>query len=78
MSLTFDETRRAAAPHPTVAVYLLESIELLCQSLEGVGLERRTPPLRKQAALVVAGCASADLLPSDLDIVQRAYDKRFR
>jgi uncharacterized membrane protein len=77
IGLCFDEVRRAAAAHPTVCVYLLESLELLHDSLAEAGLDDRLPPLRRQARLIVEGAEGADLLPEDLELVRSAYDKRF-
>ncbi len=77
VSVAFDETRRAAANQPAVCVYLLEALALLDESLRSAGLGYRSAPLRRQARLIIAGSAAAGLLPSDLEIVDRAYAKRF-
>lgn len=77
VGLAYDEIRRAAAPLPTVCVYLLESISLLAESLRSTGLDDRVPPLRRQADLVLAGAESAELLPADLELVRVAHRKRF-
>lgn len=78
VDLTFDEVRRAAAPHPTVCVYLLEAIETLHESLHVAGLTDRLQPLEHQAALVVEGCEATDQTLHDMQIVRDAYNKRFR
>jgi uncharacterized membrane protein len=75
--LAFDETRRAAAPHPTVAIYLLEALRLLDESLFAAGLLDRRRALCEQADLVLAGAERADLLPDDLGSVAAAHAKRF-
>ncbi len=75
--LAFDETRRAAAAQPTVCVYLLEALELLGESLSHAGLGPRAAVLTEQARLIVAGCEAADPLTADLELVRRAYAKRF-
>ncbi len=76
--LTFDEVRRAARSQPLVCVYLLESLELLHESLSHAGLTDRLPVLKEQADLVVAGCAaSTELLGSDVAVVEEAYRRRF-
>jgi hypothetical protein len=58
-------------------VYLLESIELLHESLAAAGLSDRLPLLERQARLVVDSCEAADVLGADLDLVRVAYAKRF-
>lgn len=75
--LAFEETRRAAATHPSVCVYLLEALELVAEPLLGTELAERAEPLLDQARLVVIGCRAAELIPADLDEVERAYEKRF-
>ena len=77
VALAFDETRRAAAAQPTVCVYLLEALHLLKESLDARHFDDRTQLLAGQARLIVAGCEAANLLPADLELVQRAYAKRF-
>ena len=77
VNLTFDEVRRAAASQPTVCVYLLEAIALLCGVLVGVGLEDRDRALVAQAELIVAGCRTSDLLPADRLRVEEAFADRF-
>ncbi len=77
VNLAFDETRRAAANQPTVCLYLSEALDLLDESLRSSGLESRTAPLQQQARLIIAGCMAAGLLPSDLEMVRRAYATRF-
>ncbi len=74
--LSFDEVRQAAASLPSVCVYLLESLELLIDAIPP-GLDRRREPLLRQARLVVAGAASADLVQADRETVEQAYEKRF-
>lgn len=76
VGLAFDEIRRAAAELPAVAIYLLEALHLVEQSLP----ERHrslAPVLHRQAELVVAGAARAQLLPSDLADVRRVHAERF-
>lgn len=75
--LAFDETRRAAVAHPTVAIYLLEALGLLQESLTSEGLAERCRPLVEQAALILAGSERADLLPADLQQVESIYAARF-
>ncbi len=75
--LAFSEVRRAAAAQPAVCVYLLEIIELLCDSLDASGLGDRRGPLEEEARLVVEGCAAADVLDHDKAMVRDAHAKRF-
>ncbi|MGI8792259.1 MAG: DUF2254 domain-containing protein [Acidimicrobiales bacterium] len=77
IALAFNETRRAAAAHPTVCVYLLEALHLLKESLHDRGLDDRIEILAGQARLIVEGCEAANSLPADLDLVRRAFAKRF-
>jgi len=74
--LAFDEVRRAAAPMPSVCIYLLEALELLTE-VAREGPPDRRDALRRQAELVVAGCVAADNLPADLGDVQRGFQTRF-
>lgn len=77
IALAFDETRRAAAAQPTVCVYLLEALHLLKESLSARRLDDRIQILADQAHFIVAGCEAADLLPADIELVRRAFAKRF-
>jgi len=74
--LAFDEVRQAAAPMPTVCIYLLEALELLIE-VAADGPPGRRDALRLQAELVVAGCAAANNLPADLRDVEHAFHERF-
>jgi uncharacterized membrane protein len=78
IALAYDEIRLAAAPMPTVAIYLLESIALLESSLEPAGRAGTSDLLRRQAALVMEAVAREDLVPHDLGRVQRVYEHHFR
>lgn len=77
VDLAFDEVRRAAAPHPTVCVYLLESLCDVYEAVAAAGFEDRLEPLIHQAQLVVEGADAADVLAADRDLVRVTYDKRF-
>jgi uncharacterized membrane protein len=74
--LAFDEVRQAAAPMPTVCIYLLQALELLTEAAND-GPPAIRQALRRQAELVVAGCAAADNLPADLGDVEHTYQTRF-
>jgi len=61
-----------------VCVYLLESLELLHESLSHAGLTDRLAILEQEAQLVLAGCAaSTELLRHDAAVVEEAYRMRF-
>lgn len=75
--LTFDEVRQAAAPHPSVCIYLLEALRLLQESAEAAWSGQVPAGIAEQARLVVQGCEAAGLLPADVDSVRRAYRARF-
>ena len=77
LRLAFDEVRRAAAPHPTVCIYLLEALRLLRESADASGRRGISTGIAEQAELVVLGCEAQGLLPADVDEVRRAYRARF-
>lgn len=78
VDLAYDEVRRAAAPHPTVCIYLLESLRQVQHSLR---LDDRTAGgerILHQARLVVLGCeSSAEVVEPDRRLVAEAYEARF-
>lgn len=71
------ELRRAAAPHPTVSVYLLEALHLVRTALECEGLGDRAPALEQEARLVVLGSDAVVALPHDRSLVRDAFAQRF-
>ncbi|WCO67222.1 DUF2254 domain-containing protein [Iamia majanohamensis] len=77
VDLALDELRVAARALPTVCVYLLEAIHLLCLSQQVVDRPAVREPLLRQARLVRDGAAAADLLPEDRERVRAAYASRF-
>ena len=77
VDLAFDELRVAARTQPTVCVYLLEAMNLLCRSQQVATRAEVLKPLRRQARLVRDGAATADLLPEDRERVRAAYASRF-
>lgn len=74
--LAFDEVRQSAAGMPAVCIYLLESLELLTETINDSGTGW-AESLRHQAELVVAGCAAAGNLPADVRDVEQAFQMRF-
>jgi uncharacterized membrane protein len=77
VELAFDEVRRAGADQPAVAIYLLEAFRHVREALDDAGLPERFEPLARQARLVLAGAARADLLPDDLDTIRAIYRRNF-
>jgi uncharacterized membrane protein len=77
VAIAFDETRRAAAAHPTVCSYLLASIHTLIDVLLAAGLGHRIAELRRQAQLVAQGCGRRELLSDDVDDVWTTYRTMF-
>jgi uncharacterized membrane protein len=75
--LAFDELRRAAGDRPTVCVYLLEALGLLCRSTDPGPPDGALQAMREQASLIVDGARNANLLSSDLEQVECAYKVRF-
>jgi uncharacterized membrane protein len=76
IDLSFDEIRLAAASHPTVCVYLLESISLLLRS--GAGRDPRVEALLHQhARLIVDACERTDPAPRDLRRVREIHARHF-
>jgi uncharacterized membrane protein len=75
VDLAFDELRVAAAPYPTVCIYLLEALHLL---IDGQDLPADVSDrIRLQAGWVVEGCERTDVLASDLQRVRTAHADRF-
>lgn len=76
IGLAFDELRQAAAPHPTVCVYLLEAMHLLCQSLPE-SASAAASLLEEQARLLVEASAAEALIEHDQARVRDAFAARF-
>ncbi len=75
--IAFDETRRAAATHPTVCLYLLDTLESLIESLDAGRFAPRTTELHRQARLVAEGCGRGTPLEEDIKSVNDAYTDKF-
>ncbi len=73
----YDEIRLAASSQPSVAVYLLESIALLEQSLEPPPRSGVIVLLDRHARLIMDAVVRADLSQHDLERVRRIYEKHF-
>jgi uncharacterized membrane protein len=74
--LAFDEIRRAAAPHPAVAIYMLEAMALLQESLPPERAASRTL-VDGQARLVLESVRCSDLSPHDRQAVERIHARHF-
>jgi len=77
IQIAFDETRRAAATHPTVCLYLLATLDALIESLTAEGLASRTIELHRQARLVAKGCGRGTPLDEDIELVNDTYAHKF-
>ncbi len=77
VDLAYDEVRRAAAPHATVCVYLLESIAQVRSSVEFDGRRQGIERLERQAELVVECSDAAGAIAHDRVLVRQAYRSRF-
>ncbi len=77
LALAFDEIRLAAAPLPSVAIYLLESIALLEESIDPSAGPPVLALLDRHARLVMEAVARENLSEHDLRRVRRIYDKHF-
>jgi uncharacterized membrane protein len=75
--LAFDETRRAAAPHPTVCLYLLATLDSLIELLDAERLTDRALELHRQARLVAEGCGRDTPLDEDIASVNDVYARKF-
>jgi uncharacterized membrane protein len=76
VEFSFEQLRRAAADDPSVCIYLVESIHLLCESVEHATDDARRA-LVDQARLVVRGCENGQNLDADVALVREAFRKRF-
>jgi uncharacterized membrane protein len=74
-AIGFDEVRRDAANHPTIAIGVIELIGTLLQSPGVGGRPQVVDALLHQARLVLEGCERADLLPDDRDLVRMTYER---
>lgn len=77
LTLAYGEIRRAAANHPTVCVYLLESMSLLRSSLEPDRQRAVDGLLHHEAGLVVEECERTDMSPRDIARVRMTFAEHF-
>ena len=75
--LAFDEVRSCASSNPTVALYLLESLRLIRESLQAGGHPRRAPEIERQARLIEENIRndSANIHDDHAMIVQARQDR---
>ncbi len=76
IGLAFDEVRIAAAPYPSVVIYLLESIALLRRAL-GRASDDVARILDQHASLIMQAAADAGLARHDLGRVEHIYERHF-
>ena len=76
--LAFDEARVCASSSPTVALYLLESLRLIRESLTAGGYPQRAPEIERQARLIEECIRNnSDNINDDHDMIARARQDRF-
>jgi uncharacterized membrane protein len=76
IGLAYDEIRRAAAPHPSVSIYLLESMSLLQHALRPECAHARRI-LDEHARLILDATRRTDLSLHDQAQVERIYTRHF-
>ena len=75
--LGFDEARICAASSPTVALYLLEALRLIRESLCANGRPGRAPEIERQARLIEANILQVNHVEDDRKFIQKARSDRF-
>lgn len=75
--LGFDEARVCASSSPTVALYILEALRLIRDSLISAGRPKRAPEIERQARLVEEGILNSRHLKEDEDFIAKARRSRF-
>mmetsp|Transcript_1731 Transcript_1731/g.3963 ORF Transcript_1731/g.3963 Transcript_1731/m.3963 type:complete len:612 (+) Transcript_1731:181-2016(+) len=76
--LAFNEVRCCVSSNPTVAVYLLESLRLIRESLQAGGFPNRAPEIERQARLIEE-CIRNDSanIHDDHEMIVQARQDRF-
>jgi uncharacterized membrane protein len=76
--LAFDEVRTCASSNPTVALYILESLRLIRESLQAGGFPHRAPEIERQARLIEE-CIRHDAanIHDDHETIVQARQDRF-
>jgi uncharacterized membrane protein len=75
VELAFAQIRMAAASMPFVSESIIETLGMLVSEVEEAGLEQRAEPLRKQAELVLEGCARASMFEDDVAHLRRTAER---
>jgi uncharacterized membrane protein len=76
--LAFEEARVCASSSPTVALYLLESLRLIRESLQAGGYPERAPEIERQARLIEECIRNnTSNINDDHDMIARARQDRF-
>lgn len=77
VELGFEELRRSAASHPTVSIYLLEALSLLCDADDSPAPDDARDAMLRVARDVVAATEHERVLAADATLVTAAYESRF-
>ena len=76
--LGFEEVRVCAASSPMVALYILEALRLIRESLQAAGHPNRAPEIERQALLTEKSLLNVSHIQEDKDFIIRARRDRFR
>jgi len=75
--LGFNEARICASSSPTVALYILEALRLIRESLKAAGRPGRAPEIERQAKLVVESIEKHPHTEADHESIVKAKHDRF-
>jgi len=75
--LAFEEIRVCCANAPVVALYILEALRLIRESLKASGRPHRAPEIERQARLVEEQIRNASHIPEDHEFITKARQDRF-
>ena len=75
--LGFEEIRVCAASSPVVAIYVLEALRLIRDSLQAIGRPRRAPEIERQARLMEESIRNSSHIKEDYECIMRARQDRF-
>lgn len=75
--LGFEEARICAASSPMVALYILEALRLIRESLQAAGHPHRAPEIERQARLTEENIRNASHIKEDYEFIVKARRDRF-
>ena len=75
LALAYDELRLDAAEHPSVCVYLLDSMGRMYDALDEPRREPVRVLLRRHATLILAAAERAAVSPADSSRVREAFER---